>query len=174
MRKVIFGCANSLDNFIARSDGGVDWLLSSADVNKIMEKFWKSIDTIVWGRKTFDFARSSGQGGGTDPGVRNYVCSRRWPPKKTKEFEVVNDAARLVRSLQRQKGKDICIMAGGDLATSLFDAKLIDEIGFNIHPVLLGSGVPLFHPLKRQINLKLIECRPIKKGCIYVAYRVKK
>lgn len=63
-------------------------------------------------------------------------------------------------------------MGGGDLAKTLFEAAVIDEIGFNIHPVLLGSGIPLFHAISRQINLELIECRPFKNGCIYVKYRV--
>jgi hypothetical protein len=49
----------------------------------------------------------------------------------------------------------------------------IDEIGFNIHPVLLGTGIPLFHPMSRQIDLELRECRPLKNGCVYLSYRVK-
>jgi dihydrofolate reductase len=65
-------------------------------------------------------------------------------------------------------------MGGGELARSLFEADLIDEIGFNIHPVLLGSGIPLFHPMSHQIDLELQECRPFKNGCVYVTYRVKR
>jgi dihydrofolate reductase len=64
-------------------------------------------------------------------------------------------------------------MGGGELARSLFEAGLIDEIGFNIHPILLGSGVPLFHPMGHQIDLELRECRALKSGCVYVSYRVK-
>ena len=64
-------------------------------------------------------------------------------------------------------------MGGGDFAKTLFEADLIDEIGFNIHPVLLGSGIPLFHEMNRQINLELLECRPFKNGCVSVIYRVK-
>jgi dihydrofolate reductase len=86
---------------------------------------------------------------------------------------VRDDAAGFVRNLKVQDGKDICLMGGGDLARSLFEAGLIDEIGFNIHPVLLGSGIPLFHPMTRQIDLELKECRPFKNGCVYVTYRVK-
>ena len=65
------------------------------------------------------------------------------------------------------------VFGGGDLARSLFEAGVIDEIVFNIHPVLLGSGIPLFHKMKRQIDLELIECKPFKNGCVYVLYRVK-
>jgi dihydrofolate reductase len=83
------------------------------------------------------------------------------------------DAAAFVRELKQEAGKDICLMGGGELARALFEAGLIDEIGFNIHPVLLGSGVPLFHPMSRQIDLELRECKVFKNGCICATYRVK-
>lgn len=96
MRKVTFGVANSLDNFIARADHGVDWLLWTDEVAALMKAFWTTIDTVVMGRKT------------------------------------------------------------------------------NIHPVLLGSGIPLFHPMTRQIDLELAECRVLQNGCVCVTYRVKR
>jgi dihydrofolate reductase len=65
-------------------------------------------------------------------------------------------------------------MGGGDFARTLLEGGVIDEIGFNIQPILLGSGIPLFHEMKRQIDLELIESRPFKNGCVYVLYRVKK
>ena len=64
-------------------------------------------------------------------------------------------------------------MGGGVLARSLFEAGLIDEIGFNIHPVLLGSGIPLFHEMTKQIDLKLIKCQQLKNGCVVLTYKVK-
>jgi dihydrofolate reductase len=68
----------------------------------------------------------------------------------------------------------ICVRGGGRLAHALFEADVIDEVGFNIHPVLLGSGIPLFHEMRRQIDLELLECRPLKNGCVYLLYRVKR
>jgi dihydrofolate reductase len=65
-------------------------------------------------------------------------------------------------------------MGGGELGKSLLEAKVIDEIGFNIHPVLLGSGIPLFHEMKRQINLELLDCKILKGGYLAVSYRVKR
>jgi dihydrofolate reductase len=64
-------------------------------------------------------------------------------------------------------------MGGGDFAKTLFEANLIDEIGFNIHPVLLGSGIPVFHEMNQQIDLELLECKSFKNGCVLVTYRVK-
>jgi dihydrofolate reductase len=76
--------------------------------------------------------------------------------------------------LKEEEGQDILIMGGGVLAKSLFEADLIDEIGFNIHPVLLGSGIPLFYEMSRQIDLELKECRQLSGGCVLVRYAVKR
>ena len=64
-------------------------------------------------------------------------------------------------------------MSGGSLAKPLLEAGVIDEIGLNIHPILLGSGAPLFYRMDKQMDLELIECRQFKNGCVYVNYRVK-
>lgn len=175
MRKVTFGGANSLDNFIARNDDAVDWLMFNKEVAAIMTDYWKTIDTIVMGRRTYEVAMKSGGGGGSYPGLTSYVFSRTL--KKSDAPEGVNiiseDAADFVRRLKKQKGKDICVMGGGVLARSLFEADLIDEIGINVHPVLLGSGIPLFHEMTKQINLTLVKCQELKNGCVVLTYRVK-
>jgi dihydrofolate reductase len=173
MRKVVFGGANSLDNFIARPDHGVDWLIWSDDVAAITGELWKTTDTVVMGRKTYEVAERSGQGDGY-PGMRTYVFSRTLQQKPGGNVTIVrDDAADFVRRLKQQDGKDICVMGGGELGRSLLEGGVIDEIGFNIHPLLLGSGIPLFHPVSRQIDLELKECRVLKSGCVYLLYRVK-
>ena len=84
------------------------------------------------------------------------------------------DAAELRTSIERMKnGKDICVMGGGVLAKSLFEADLIDEVGLNVHPVLLGSGIPLFYEMPRQIDFELKECRQLSNGCVVLTYNVK-
>lgn len=176
MRKVTFGGANSLDNFFARKDDSVDWLMWSDEAAAVMKDYWKTIDTMVMGRRTYEVALRMGNGG-PYPGLKTYVFSRTMKQnerKKVKTLEVVSeDASEFVRKLKNEKGKDICVMGGGLLAKSLFEADLIDEIGFNIHPVLLGSGIPLFHEMNHQIDLELIECKAFKNGTLMVSYRVK-
>ena len=175
MRKVTFGGANSLDNYFARKNGAVDWLMWSAEAGAIMAKYWKTIDTIVMGRKTYEAGLKLTKGKGNPyGGMKCYVFSRTLKPCQGDPVEIVStDAVKFVRMLKKQPGKDICVMGGGELAHSFFEAKLIDEIGFNIQPVLLGAGIPLFHPMKRQINLELLDCQRFKNGCVYVSYRVK-
>jgi dihydrofolate reductase len=174
MRKVTFGVANSLDNYIARTDHAVDWILWGKEASAFMSDYWKTIDTVVMGRKTYEVAVKSGMGG-SYPGMKIYVCSRTLRESQGEGVEIVaEDAGRFVRKLKSRKGKDICVMGGGELARSLFEAGVIDEIGLNIHPVLLGSGIPLFLPMEHQVNLKLLECKTWKNGCVLVTYRVKR
>lgn len=175
MRKVKFSAANSLDNYIARKDGAFDWILWSEETASFMEDFWKDIDTLVMGRKTYEVALKHG-GGSTPqhPGVKTYVFSRTFGENQAENAEIIRtDAAEFVQDLKSQDGKDIFVMGGGELAKSLFEANLIDEVNLAIHPMFLGSGIPLFREMKHQIDLELIECKSLKNGCVRVSYRVK-
>ncbi len=176
MRKVIFGFANSLDNYIARKDGAVDWLLWCDEAREIMSEYWKTIDTILMGRKTYEPMLKYSDGKSNPyPNIKTFVFSRTLKQSEHKGVEIVSeDAAEFVRKLKKKKGKDICIMGGGDFGKTLLEAGVIDEIGLNIHPVLLGSGIPVFHEMNRQVNLKLLDCKVFKNGCVVVTYSVKK
>lgn len=179
MRKVIFGGANSLDNFIARDDGSYDWLIFDSEVTELMQDLWSRFDCMVMGRKTYDVA-TRGQKPSKKPkknpygDIETYIFSRTLEPGKRDGVEfVATDPGEFVAKLKKKKGKDIMVMGGGELGTCLLEAGVVDEIGFNIQPVLLGSGVPLFHKLERQIDLELIEHKVMRSGCVYVLYRVK-
>src|SRR5262249_2313984 len=114
MRHVTFGVANSLDNFIARTDHAVDWLLWGEEVASVTADFWKTIDTVVMGRKTYEVALKSGTK--SYPGVKNYVFSRTMRESPDEKVEIISeDAAGFVRKLKRRKGKGICVMGGGEL-----------------------------------------------------------
>ena len=184
MRKVTLGLANSLDNYIARKDGGADWLHWSKEVDEISARFMKTVDTILIGRKTYEVMLGFGQT--SYPGAKNYVFSRSKQKgsalkkalaskkKSVKSVEIVTeDAVEIVRELKARKGKGICLFGGGELAKSLFEADLIDEIVLNIHPVLLGSGIPLFHRMTKQIELELLNSTTLDGGYLVVTYRVK-
>lgn len=173
MRHVIYGAACSLDGFIAREDHGVDWLRWSDDVGAITEATLRDVDCIVMGRKTYEVALRSGMR--AYPGYRNCVFSRTLAPDPAGAVEVIaEDAAVAVRRLRSEEGGRICVMGGGELASGLLNAGLIDEIGLNIHPILLGRGIPMFPLRDRAIDLELVESRVIQHECVYVLYRVKR
>ncbi len=173
MRTVVFGGANSLNNYFARKDDAVDWLLWSDEVGEFMADYWTRFDTVLMGRRTYEVAKRSG-GGAFYPGMTTYVFSHTLNKKDHPKVKIVSDdVVPFVQKLKQEEGKDICLMGGGLLARPLFEADLIDEVGFNIHPVILGSGIPIFHEISRQIDLELLECRQFKTGCVLVIYRVK-
>jgi len=182
VRKVTLGLANSLDNYIARKDGGSDWLRWNQEVAAISARFMKGIDAILIGRKTFEVMLASGQT--SYPDAQNYIFTRSKQRRAALikklggrggngvEF-VTEEAAAFVANLKRKKGKGIVVFGGGQLAKSLFEADLIDEIVLNVHPVLLGSGIPLFHEMKKQIDLDLFDLRTLPEGNIILSYRLK-
>jgi len=173
VRTITFGGANSLDNFLARTDHAVDWLLWSDEAAAVTADYWKRIDTILMGRKTYELAIRSTNGKSLYPGMKTYVFSTTLKSEARHGVTIISsDAAGFVRRLKEEAGKEICLMGGGEFAKSMFDAELIDEIGLNIHPVLLGSGIPLFHGMDRQVNLELVESKTFKNGCVFVRYRV--
>ncbi len=177
MRIVTYGAACSLDGFIAPSDGSMDWLHFSRDVQEAMATYWASIDTMLMGRKTWEVAvgqGGGGGGGGGTKGITTYIFSRTLDRVGHGAHLVREDAGEFVRRLKEQPGKGICVMGGGELAQSLFAAGVIDEVGLNVHPILLGSGVPFFRDAGRRISLVLAESKVIDGGCVLSTYRVGK
>jgi dihydrofolate reductase len=175
MRKVTFSCATSLDNYIARENGSFDWIMHSDEAMELMKDFWSGIGTMIMGRKTYDIAQQNAPSSKNPNGqLETFVFSRTLEAGTRDGYTFVNiDPAEFVSGLKQGDGKDIFIMSGGSLARSLLEAGVIDEIGLNIHPILLGSGVPLFYKMKKQTDLEMIDCRSFKNGCVYVKYRVK-
>ena len=174
MRTVTYGAACSLDGFITAGDGALDWLHFSRDVQETMAAYWPTVDTILMGRKTWEAAVAQcGGGGGDTPGITTYIFSRTLREAPAGAHLVASGAGEFVRELKRQPGKGICIMGGGELGLSLFEAGVIDEVGLNVHPVLLGTGVPLFRDVGRRIALELAESRVLDGGCVLSTYRVR-
>jgi dihydrofolate reductase len=184
MRAITYGGAVSLDGFLAGVDGSIDWLHFSNDVQQVMTQFWKDIDTILMGRKTYEVsvaqrprsAKKPAKAQGSkrkEPAVRTYVFSRTLKSLDDPGVDLVaSDAAEFVRDLKRRPGKRICLMGGGELAQALLGAGLVDEIGLNIHPILLGTGIPTFRDPGHRVKLALTACRQIEGGCVLANYKV--
>ena len=148
----------------------VDGLRHSDYLNDIMARYWKTTDTVILGRRTWEIAMKSSTGG--SKGIKSYVCSRTLKKIPGKKIELAPDAVSLVKRLKAEAVKDIIVMGGSLIGKALFEAGLVDEFGVNIHPVLLGSGIPLFAEMERRIELELLECKQLKTGCVFLNYRV--
>jgi len=184
MRVVTYGAAVSLDGFLAGADGSIDWLHFSKDVQQVLTDYWKDVDTLVWGRKTYDFSVAQRPPAAKkptkaksprrkEPAMQSYVFSRTLKTLDDPSVELVtSDAVEFVRELKQRPGKEICLMSGGEFAQCLLAANLVDEIRLNIHPILLGSGIPTFRDPGHRVKLTLFECRQIEGGCILASYKV--
>ena len=178
MRKIIVYIATSADGFIARKDGAVDWL----DRPRVkgdygMGAFYKSIDTILWGRKTYDFVVNYQKEGGSDDfkGPRNYAFSRRPPKKVLPGFEFVKEPIKkFAKRLRAQKGKDIWMMGGGGIIASFLDEGAIDEFIIHVIPTFIGEGIPLIAPRHRTVPLKLLPIKKYSDGVVRLHYQVMK
>jgi dihydrofolate reductase len=172
-RKVILGFGISIDGYIARRNGAIDFLVMDKEGESVMADFFSKIDTTIMGRKTaaeWAKLRESGEIPDT-PGMANYVISRRWKPGKREGFEVVNGSlTTLVRMLKRRQGKDIYLGGGGELARSFLQEDLVDELFIGIGPLLLGDGIPAFPGKFPQRDFKLTECKSYSNGSVGLRY----
>src|SRR5260370_9716142 len=142
-RKIIVYIATSADGFIARKDGAVDCLdrpRTAGDYG--MGTFYKSIDTILWGRKTYDMVLRFQEEGkdSTDyyGGVKNYAFSRHRPRKTARGFEFVKEPiGKFAKRLRSEKGKDIWMMGGAGIIASFLDEGEIDEFIIHVIPTLI-------------------------------------
>jgi dihydrofolate reductase len=175
-RKIIVYVATSADGYIARADGSVDWLNRPRTAGDYgMGAFFRTIDTILWGRKTYDMsAGMGGGGGGFGPKTKNYVFTHRPPDMPPAGVEFVNEPIGVfAKRLRAESGKDVWIMGGGGLIASLLDAGAIDEFIINVIPVFIGEGIRLIHPRRRSVELVLLSSRRFSDGVVRLHYRVK-
>jgi dihydrofolate reductase len=172
-RKVILGFGVSIDGYIARRNGALDFLVIDKEGETAMAAFFAKIDTTVMGRKTaagWVKMRQSGEIPDT-PGMASYVISRRWKPGKREGFEVVRGSlTAFVRKLKRRPGKDIYLGGGGELARSFLQEDLVDELFIGVGPTLLGDGIPGFPGKFPQRDFKLTECKSYSNGSVGLRY----
>jgi dihydrofolate reductase len=178
MRKVILGCGVTLDGYIARPDGSVDYLVMTKEAMKMMAKFYESVDTIVFGRKTLEATQrmtARGEHGGPKGPWKTYVFSRTLPTGERDGVTFVKESpAVFMRKLRQGPGKHICHMGGGELARSFLQADLVDELWLGIVPILLGKGIPMFPAGFPQRDFELLECKKFSKSQVSLRYARKR
>jgi dihydrofolate reductase len=180
-RKIIVYIATSVDGFISRSDGSVDWLERPRPKgNYGMGAFYKTIDTTLWGRKTYDmaldFQKKGVSGSAFDTRVKNYVFTHNLPKSAAPpSVEFVTEPIKpFATRLRQKKGKHIWMMGGAGIIASFLDAGEIDEFMIHVIPIFIGEGIPLIAPARRTARLKLISCTKFIDGVVGLHYAVRK
>jgi dihydrofolate reductase len=178
-RKIIVYIATSADGYIARPDGDVEWLnRRPRTVDYGIRAFYRTIDTILWGRKTYDWVlhyyKEKGMTGEMfDTKLANYVFSKNPPKRETPGVKFVSEPVKaFAQRLRATPGKHIWMMGGGELIASFLDAGEIDEFDIHVIPTFIGEGIPLVAPRHRDVPLRLRSARPYPDGVVRVRYEV--
>jgi len=176
-RRIIVYIATSADGYIARPDGNVDWLNRPRTAGDYgMGAFFKTIDTILWGRKTYGIGLENEGGLGVyGSSIKNYVFSRRPPKKQAPGVEFVKEPiGEFAKRLRAAPGKDIWMMGGAGIIASFLDVGEIDEFIIHIIPTFIGEGIPLIAPRHREVQLKLMTVRDYSDGVVRLHYAVER
>jgi len=172
-RKFIVYVATSADGFIARADGSVDWLNSPRlKGTHGMGAFYRSIDTCILGRKTYEQAVKFGMTSGYS-GKKNFVLSRTLTKAASPKISIIDDEVTVfAERLRGKKGKHIWLVGGADLIASFLDADAVDEFIIHVIPHMIGDGIPLVSPRHRDLPLKLLTSRAFADGVVRLRYAV--
>jgi len=174
MRKLKYYVALTVDGFIGHEDGSVNGFLEQGEhVTDYLESLKTWFDVVLMGRKTYEFGF---QFGVTNPypWLKQYVFSRTMNESPDENVMLVSEnVVEFVRELKNQSGKDIYLCGGSDLATILFEEKLIDEVVLKLNPALFGSGISLLSRSAKPIELELTRSKVYENGVLLLHYRVK-
>jgi dihydrofolate reductase len=166
MRKVILGVAVSLDGFIEGPKGEYDWCFSDQDYG--LKEFYSQIDTIFMGRKSFEMAKDNMQQFGS---MKLYVFSRTLASPLSGAVLIDGDLVGSIQKIKQSAGKDIWLFGGAELTTSFVNSDFVDEYWLSVHPVVLGSGKPLFQGIPYRKWMELIQYKVYPTGLVSLRYR---
>lgn len=169
MRKIILNVAVTLDGLIEGPNGEYDWCFTDQDYG--MTPFIDRIDTIFFGRKSFEILESAGENPFSD--FKMYVFSTTL--KSLENVTIISsDVEETVRQMKNEEGKDIWLFGGASLTTLFINAGLVDELMLSIHPLLLGEGKLLFQSILGRIPLELTDTRSYSSGLVQLLYTIPK
>jgi dihydrofolate reductase len=167
MRKVILFIAQSLDGYIARPDGNIDWLFTDQDYG--YREFFSRVDTVVMGRKTYEVSQSFGEY--PYAGKAGYVFSRSRSGQQDERVQFISTGpAELIAGLKSKPGKNIWLVGGSEVIKDFLRNDLIDEYVISVHPVILGSGIPLFRAPLPTHKLIFRDSTTFDSGLVQVTY----
>ncbi len=171
MRRLILFIAASLDGYIARPSGEVDWLFTDQDYG--YTEFLASVDTVLMGRKTYEQVLTFGEFPYQEK--QCYIFSRDPGFDASPHAETVRtDIKAFVETLRQSDGKDIWLVGGAALIHPFVEHELLDELILSVHPILLGSGIPLFGETALTMPLQCLASQGYDSGLVQIRYQVLK
>jgi len=181
MKKVILDLAVTLDGFIEGPNGEIDWCIMDDDMD--FEGFISSVDTIFYGRVSYDAWGNFQPDANAAPAEQKiwqqihekdkFVFSKQHRQDKKATF-IDSDIADRITQIKGQGGKNIWLYGGAGLINTFIQLDLIDVYRLSVHPIVLGSGKPLFENLNGRIGLKLTQTNIFKSGVVQLIYEPEK
>ena len=182
--RVTIHMAASLDGFIARKDGSVDWIETTDTFEggetmsqEFIEAFLKTIDCYVMGSRTYETALNyETKGFGWAYGDKPvFVLTHRTLPKTRSSIEFcAGDLAQLVSERLKPHFRSIWFAGGGQLSAECLRLGLADELRYTIMPIVIGDGISFFQGLDNDVALHLLEYTAYKNGMMALRYQVRK
>jgi dihydrofolate reductase len=167
MRKIILNLALSLDGLIEGPNGEFDWCFTDQDYG--MTEFLHRIDALFVGRKSYDIMLQ--YEADPYPDKMKYVFSTTLQTAAGKTAIVSGDIVETARAIKSQAGGDIWLYGGAEMTTIFLNAGLVDELQLAVHPLLLGSGKPLFKDLEGRMPWKLADAKTYDSGLVQLFYQ---
>ncbi len=155
-RKIMLFIATSLDGYIATEDDSLEWLFKvEGDGDNGYSDFYDTVDTVIMGRRTYDWLLKQELESFPYEGKECYVFSRTISQDDENIKFFSGDVVDFTNQLKNKEGKNIWVMGGGDLIHSFINKKLVDELIITVSPVLIGKGIPLFKEIDFELELTL-------------------
>lgn len=169
MRKVVLNVASSLDGYIARTSGDIDWLFTDQDYG--LSEFFASVDTVLMGRKTYEQVLTFGEY--PYKGAKSYFFTKNPLFRADNNVELVTeDTKKFVDDLRQADGKNIFLVGGAQLIFDFMNKNLVDELILSIHPIVLGEGIPLFVTQTNPHSLRLTNCQTYSSDLVQLSYDI--
>ena len=178
-RKIILDLAVTLDGFIEGENGEIDWCIMDPEMD--FTKFLNQIDTILYGRKSYDlWGRYMPKDEDSEAekemwemihSKKKYVFSRTEKGTGHQAIFVNDNILEEMKKLKKKPGKDIWLYGGASLITTFIKLRLVDEFRLSIHPVVLGKGKPLFMDIEQRLQLRVADVRRYTSGVVQIIYR---
>jgi dihydrofolate reductase len=177
MRNVIFQMLTSVDGYFEGPNHELDWHKVGADWNTYVFELFAEMDTMLFGRRTYEMMAAYWPTSTNDPIAENMnslpkiVFSKTLKSADWTNSRIATDAAAEIRKLKQEQGKNMVIFGSSDLAVSLMRENLIDDFRIVVSPIVLGNGKPLFHGLNDRHKLKFLKTQTFQSGHVMLYYQ---
>lgn len=159
-RKVVLFIATSLDGYIATKEDSLEWLFKvEGEGDNGYSEFMENVDTILLGRRTYDWVMEAEKGSFPYKEQKCYVFSKTLKGKNEFVEFVDEDIVSFTKRIKKQEGKNIWIVGGGELLHYFIRERLVEEFFITVAPTIIGGGISLFKEIDFQMELKLVNVR---------------